>query len=300
MPGLVEVRPPGHPLAQQLKQVVIDGGPDRFKEVQGEAVAILLVAVGDAETRVETHGVEGGAAFGFGVAGSARAARVVEQGRAVAEVGPVVGHLGGVAGGEPAGHVADPGSEGRVGGGGFGGDTLSHGLGGGEVVAQSPDASWDGLGAQVLVTSACPLSLTLRALSTSTALLQQPNRRRTSARQRRGSLDLAAQRPVKAATSLAQHRMSDEDLTATPQANARRSAALSVRKREQPAWERNDQPRQPVDDYATKILPGLRDVPLAAVQLATGLSISAASRIRSGKLQPHVRHWAALGQLFNP
>lgn len=111
--------------------------------------------------------------------------------------------------------------------------------------------------------------------------------------------DLAAQRAKKAATNLAQRRMSGEDPTATPQANARRSAALSARKREQLAWERNDQPRQPVDDYATKILPGLRDVPLAAVQLATGLSISAASRIRSGKLQPHVRHWPALGQLVN-
>jgi hypothetical protein len=111
--------------------------------------------------------------------------------------------------------------------------------------------------------------------------------------------DLAAQRAKKAATNLAQLRAAGEDPTATPQANARRSAALSARKREQLAWECNDQSGPPVDDFVTEILPGLRDVPLAAVQRATGLSISASSRIRSGKLRPHVRHWPALRQLAN-
>ncbi len=111
--------------------------------------------------------------------------------------------------------------------------------------------------------------------------------------------DLAAQRAKKAATNLAQLRVDGEDPTATPQANARRSAALSARKREQLTWDRDNQPAAPVDHYPTTILPGLRDVPLAAVQRATGLSISAASRIRSGKLQPHVRHWPALRQLAN-
>jgi hypothetical protein len=38
-------------------------------------------------------------------------------------------------------------------------------------------------------------------------------------------------------------------------------------------------------------------VPLARIQQATGLCVTAYSRIRSGSLKPHLRHWAALAGL---
>ncbi len=46
-----------------------------------------------------------------------------------------------------------------------------------------------------------------------------------------------------------------------------------------------------------EIQPRLPQLPLSALAAATGLSLSACSRIRSGKLVPHQRHWDALSQL---
>jgi hypothetical protein len=40
-------------------------------------------------------------------------------------------------------------------------------------------------------------------------------------------------------------------------------------------------------------------VPLSKIERATGLSNSACSRIRSGRMTPHPRHWDALAGLTN-
>jgi hypothetical protein len=49
--------------------------------------------------------------------------------------------------------------------------------------------------------------------------------------------------------------------------------------------------------FTDAVLPALEALPLSALASATGLSISACSRIRSGKLSPHPRHWDALAFL---
>lgn len=93
----------------------------------------------------------------------------------------------------------------------------------------------------------------------------------------------------------------DPDPTTTEQAAIKRSAALSSAKATETAWRRAN-PDVVADPrvWATKILPRLAGVPLSRIQQATGLSVSACSKMRSGKLRPHVRHWAALAQIAAP
>lgn len=61
------------------------------------------------------------------------------------------------------------------------------------------------------------------------------------------------------------------------------------------AWdtEHADAPRDPAW-YSEHVQPHLVSLPLSRLQAATGLSLSACSRIRAGKLLPHARHWPAL------
>jgi hypothetical protein len=53
-----------------------------------------------------------------------------------------------------------------------------------------------------------------------------------------------------------------------------------------------------MERYRVEVLPRLAGVPLSAMMNSTGLSSSACSRLRSGKLMPHARHWASLQQLI--
>jgi hypothetical protein len=46
--------------------------------------------------------------------------------------------------------------------------------------------------------------------------------------------------------------------------------------------------------YLAELLPGLSAVTLTTIARATGMSTSAASKIRSGKRVPHPKHWEAL------
>lgn len=46
-----------------------------------------------------------------------------------------------------------------------------------------------------------------------------------------------------------------------------------------------------------QVLPRLAEMPLSKMERATGLSNSACSRIRSGRMTPHPRHWEALARL---
>jgi hypothetical protein len=93
----------------------------------------------------------------------------------------------------------------------------------------------------------------------------------------------------------------DPDPTATEQATIKRSAALSNAKTAEVAWRRANPDVVPDPlVWTTRILPRLAGVPLSRIQQATGLSVSACSKIRSGKLMPHGRHWAALAQIATP
>jgi hypothetical protein len=49
--------------------------------------------------------------------------------------------------------------------------------------------------------------------------------------------------------------------------------------------------------FYEEVLPHLAEVPLSKLERATGLSNSACSRIRRGKMTPHPRHWDALAAL---
>lgn len=106
---------------------------------------------------------------------------------------------------------------------------------------------------------------------------------------------LATSRAASANAALATMRAVGEDPTNSPAAAAKRSASLSRRKHEELAWK----PASVIDEwtserYRAEVLPNLARLPLSALQEATGLSVSACSRIRSGKLTPHRRHWQSL------
>ncbi len=74
------------------------------------------------------------------------------------------------------------------------------------------------------------------------------------------------------AAKLARLRCEGADPTNTAEARAQRSQALSARKRQQLAWEAA-RPGSDLTatDLAERVLPALRDVPLSAIQAATGL-----------------------------
>ncbi len=106
---------------------------------------------------------------------------------------------------------------------------------------------------------------------------------------------LAADRATAGNATLAAMRARGEDPTNTPDAAAKRSASLSRRKAEELRWRPGRAGGEwTVERYETELLPALTQLPLSALQQATGLSVSACSRIRSGKLTPHRRHWEEL------
>ncbi len=106
---------------------------------------------------------------------------------------------------------------------------------------------------------------------------------------------LATERASAGNAALARLRACGQDPTSCPEAASKRSVTLSKRKREELAWCASS----PCDAwtperYGAEVLPGLAQLPLSTLQRATGLSISACSRIRAGKLTPHRRHWQPL------
>jgi hypothetical protein len=106
---------------------------------------------------------------------------------------------------------------------------------------------------------------------------------------------LATDRARRGADTIAACRRDGSDPTNTPEANAARAASLSARKREQLAWDSTNHDGVEIDlDRLPDLLVG---VPLRRIHEATGLSLAACSRIRSGSLSPHRRHWLALHAL---
>ncbi len=107
---------------------------------------------------------------------------------------------------------------------------------------------------------------------------------------------LAAERVKSGNAILAEMRARGVDPTNSPKAAAKRSVSLSRRKREELAWDPSDSQEWTQERYEAEILPRLAQLSLSSLQAATSLSISACSRIRSGKLKPHRRHWEVLAK----
>ncbi len=129
-------------------------------------------------------------------------------------------------------------------------------------------------------------------------LLAEPKRQLCAACWPVARAKLAADRATVGNAALAAMRAAGEDPTNSESAAAKRSASLSRRKQEEVAWKSatNNVDWTP-KRYRLEVLPTLAHVPLSALQRATALSVSACSRIRSGKLLPHRRHWKALAEV---
>jgi CRISPR associated protein Cas1 len=79
-----------------------------------------------------------------------------------------------------------------------------------------------------------------------------------------------------------------------------RKAAASVRVQEGLArWRDQGGGRRDPELFQKEILPHLREVPLSELMEATGLSEPYCSRIRRGRVVPHVRHWQVLMALVD-
>ena len=81
----------------------------------------------------------------------------------------------------------------------------------------------------------------------------------------------------------------------SPAATALRKEANQRQQWDQATWEEEHQGEEhDPERFRSEILPGLASVPLSRIAEATGMSISAASKIRAGRRIPHPRHWVAL------
>ena len=83
--------------------------------------------------------------------------------------------------------------------------------------------------------------------------------------------------------------------THTEDARARRQAANSAQRALQREWEVTH--RGEVFDpewFREHVLPGLATLSLPAIAKATGMSATAAGKVRSGERVPHPRHWEGL------
>jgi hypothetical protein len=109
---------------------------------------------------------------------------------------------------------------------------------------------------------------------------------------------LAHQRAQAGQDALRAARAAGDDPGQTPQARARRTAALVRTKAAEARW-RTAGAGTSVSERQLheSVLPALRDVPLGRIQAATGLSNASCSRIRSRKMTPQPRHWDALAVL---
>jgi CRISPR-associated endonuclease Cas1 len=86
--------------------------------------------------------------------------------------------------------------------------------------------------------------------------------------------------------------------THTPEATARRQAGNATEQELRRAWEHEHAGEyHDRDAFAELVVPALAAVTLPAIANATGMSTSAAAKVRSGRRVPHPRHWRALCEL---
>ncbi len=91
---------------------------------------------------------------------------------------------------------------------------------------------------------------------------------------------------------LATMRAAGYDPTTTPEAQRRRASTASKQRKAVVAW-RDDGSLEHVD-FRRDILPKMQSLPVRVIAEAMGASISHGSKVRSGLLVPHKRHWKAL------
>lgn len=107
--------------------------------------------------------------------------------------------------------------------------------------------------------------------------------------------ELAAQRARRGVAAIAHARAAGNDPTQTAAAREKRQQSLLSMKASEAAWTAAGSPigitEQQMRD---RVVPALATLSIKDLQLATGLSASACSMIRSGKRSPHPRHWDAL------
>jgi hypothetical protein len=88
----------------------------------------------------------------------------------------------------------------------------------------------------------------------------------------------------------------DQDPRRAPEAGSKRRQAMVQVLAANRAW-KGDAANPEV--FRTVVVPKLRELKLAVLVEATGLSKSACSRIRAGLVVPHPRHWEALTELVS-
>ena len=87
----------------------------------------------------------------------------------------------------------------------------------------------------------------------------------------------------------------------TPQARSRRKVANITQRRVQAEWDASHpDANRDQEWFRREVLPNLLGVSITEIARATDMSTSSASKIRSGRLIPHPRHWAPLGRLCEP
>jgi CRISPR-associated endonuclease Cas1 len=112
-------------------------------------------------------------------------------------------------------------------------------------------------------------------------------------------LRLATERAAKGRDSRTRVReATGRDPTQSERARGARSASLRRERAARDDWDREHHGATfDAAAFAREMLPRLAQVPLSRIVDATGLSVSAASRVRRGLLRPHPRHWDRLRQL---
>lgn len=112
---------------------------------------------------------------------------------------------------------------------------------------------------------------------------------------------LSEQRSRAGQVALAQARAAGHDLTQTASARAKRRDSLVATKAAEAAWAATGSRTVTTEQQLYEdVLPMLSSTPLSHIERATGLSNSSCSRIRSGKMTPHPRHWDVLALLADP
>jgi CRISPR-associated endonuclease Cas1 len=109
---------------------------------------------------------------------------------------------------------------------------------------------------------------------------------------------LQEQRAQSSYAVLAQARAEGRDPTQSAEAQAKRRESLVAAKAAEREWDAGGgRPAITEQQLYEEVLPRLAEVPLSKIERATGLSNSSCSRIRSGRMTPHPRHWDALARL---
>jgi CRISPR-associated endonuclease Cas1 len=110
--------------------------------------------------------------------------------------------------------------------------------------------------------------------------------RGVSTRPRRG------QRPV--GREFSKGDVPDRTRQRGPEAGAKRRSAMKEVWRADRAWNRKHPGAPDMTYYREEVMPAMQGVKLTDLVAQTGLTKSACSRIRSGEVVPHARHWEAL------